>query len=103
MTDLGWIMTGAGLLVGAGAMWGWVQWHKVPALPVVANRMVAASMTPEAALAYGEGDPPTVVQIKVGDEVIYKGPVKEAKIIRRRLKMEGKNARLIDEFGRDRG
>ena len=102
MTDLGWVMTGAGLLLGAGAMWGWMQRYK-PALPVVANRMVEASMTPEAATAYGSGDPPTEVQIKLGDEVIYKGPVREAKIIRRRLKLEGKDARLIDEFGRDRG
>jgi len=102
MTDLGWVMTAAGLLVGAGAMWGWLQRYK-PVLPVVASRMVEASMTPEAAMAFGEGDPPTVVQIKVGDEVIYEGPVKQAKVVRRRLKLQGQDARLIDEFGRDRG
>ncbi len=102
MEDFGWIWALGGLLVGAGTMFGWAHWHK-PQILTVASRMVEAKMSPEAIQALASGDPPTVIQIKVGDETVYEGPVKEGKIVRRRLKLEGKDARLIDEFGRDRG
>ena len=100
MEDFGWIWALGGLLVGAGTMFGWAHWRKPQ---ILASQMIEAKMAPQAIQALASGDPPTIIQIKVGDEVIYEGPMREGKIIRRRLKLEGKDARLIDEYGRDRG
>ena len=97
MEELLWAL--GGLLVGAGTTYGWFRWRKASSL----SREIETKMAPEAIRALASGDIPTVIQIKVGDEIVYRGPVREGKIIRRRLKFEGKDARLIDEFGRDRG
>ena len=99
MEELLWAL--AGLLVGAGTTYGWLRWYRPPIPPIVASQITKAR--PEAIRALAKGDFPTVIQIKVGDEIVYRGPVREGKIIRRRLKLEGKDARLIDEYGRDRG
>ena len=66
MEDFGWIWALGGLLVGAGTMFGWAHYHK-PQILTVASRMVEAKMSPEAIQALASGDPPTVIQVKVGD------------------------------------